>query len=152
VAHPLQPYAVLDYCKRLGVKLEPFIQKNHNAYLHRSDAFDGKPQRFRHIATDYRGHVAELLAKATDQGLLDAVVTNADKAKLLDSLRAYGCRGRLRATYTLRSHHTGRWFAVKARPVSGRSARPDVGGHSCGSRRFRRVSGVVQSRPSLALL
>jgi monoamine oxidase len=87
---PYNHHAVLDYCKRLGVKLEPFIQKNHNAYLHRSDAFDGKPQRFRHIATDYRGHVSELLAKATDQGMLDAEVTQQDKEKLLDSLRAYG--------------------------------------------------------------
>lgn len=87
---PYNHHAVLDYCKRLGVKLEPFIQKNHNAYLHRSDAFDGKPQRFRHIATDYRGHVAELLAKATNQGLLDTAVTAADKAKLLESLREYG--------------------------------------------------------------
>lgn len=87
---PYNHHAVLDYCKRLGVKLEPFIQKNHNAYLHRSDTFDGKPQRFRHIATDYRGHVAELLAKATNQGLLDAEVTTADKAKLLESLQEYG--------------------------------------------------------------
>lgn len=87
---PYNHHAVLDYCKRLGVKLEPFIQKNHNAYLHRSDAFDGKPQRFRHIATDYRGHVAELLAKATNQGFLDAEVTDADKVKLLESLQEYG--------------------------------------------------------------
>lgn len=87
---PYNHHAVLDYCKRLGVKLEPFIQKNHNAYLHRSDAFEGKPQRFRHIATDYRGHVAELLAKATNQGLLDAEVTQQDKEKLLESLQEYG--------------------------------------------------------------
>lgn len=87
---PYNHHAVLDYCKRLGVKLEPFIQKNHNAYLHRSDAFDGKPQRFRHIATDYRGHVAELLAKATDQGMLDAEVTEVDRVKLVASLREYG--------------------------------------------------------------
>src|ERR1700686_3010172 len=26
--------AVLDYCKRLGVTLEPFLQLNHNAFLH----------------------------------------------------------------------------------------------------------------------
>ncbi|MDM7969077.1 MAG: flavin monoamine oxidase family protein [Paracoccaceae bacterium] len=87
---PYNHHAVLDYCKRLGVKLEPFIQKNHNAYLHRSEAFDGKPQRFRHIATDYRGHIAELLAKATDQGKLDAEVTESDRVKLLESLRSYG--------------------------------------------------------------
>lgn len=87
---PYNHHAVLDYCKRLGVRLEPFIQKNHNAYLHRSDAFDGEPQRFRHIATDYRGHVAELLAKATNQGALDQEVTADDKEKLLASLREYG--------------------------------------------------------------
>jgi monoamine oxidase len=87
---PYNHHAVLDYCKRLGVTLEPFIQKNHNAHLHRSDAFGGKPQRFRHIATDYRGHVAELLAKATNQGMLDAAVTVVDKAKLLESLQEYG--------------------------------------------------------------
>jgi len=87
---PYNHHAVLDYCRRLGVKLEPFIQKNHNAYLHRSDAFDGKPQRFRHIATDYRGHVAELLAKATNQGALDAEVSADDREKLLASLREVG--------------------------------------------------------------
>ncbi|WP_322891099.1 MULTISPECIES: flavin monoamine oxidase family protein [unclassified Yoonia] len=87
---PYNHHAVLDYCKRLGVKLEPFIQKNHNAYLHRSDAFGGEPQRFRHVATDYRGHVAELLAKATNQGMLDAEVTEADRETLINSLRTFG--------------------------------------------------------------
>ena len=87
---PYNHHAVLDYCKRLGVRLEPFIQKNHNAFLHRSDAFDGAPQRFRHIVTDYRGHIAELLAKATDQGMLDAEVTEEDRTKLLESLRRFG--------------------------------------------------------------
>lgn len=87
---PYNHHAVLDYCKRLGVKLEPFIQKNHNAYLHRDDAFDGEPQRFRHIATDYRGHVAELLTKATNQGMLDADVTEEDRQKLMESLRHFG--------------------------------------------------------------
>lgn len=87
---PHNHHAVLDYCKRLGVRLEPFIQKNHNAYLHRSDAFGGTPQRFRHIATDYRGHVAELLAKATNQGMLDELVTEEDRQLLVESLREYG--------------------------------------------------------------
>ncbi|MFN3661429.1 MAG: flavin monoamine oxidase family protein [Yoonia sp.] len=87
---PYNHHAVLDYCKRFGVRLEPFIQKNHNAYLHRSDAFGGEPQRFRHIATDYRGHIAELLAKATDQGMLDAEVTEEDRVKLVESLRRFG--------------------------------------------------------------
>ena len=87
---PYNHYAVLDYCRRFGVELQPFIQENHNAYLHRDDAFDGKPQRYREVATDFRGHVAELLAKATNQGALDEAVTAEDRALLVEALRDYG--------------------------------------------------------------
>ncbi|NEV03360.1 flavin monoamine oxidase, partial [Bradyrhizobium sp. UFLA 03-164] len=31
---PSHHRALLDYCRRLNVTLEPFIQLNHNAYLH----------------------------------------------------------------------------------------------------------------------
>lgn len=87
---PSDHYAVLDYCKRFGVKLEPFIQVNYNAYLHNPDAFEGKPQRFREISSDFRGHVAELLAKVVDQNALDASVTEADAELLLAALKRYG--------------------------------------------------------------
>src|SRR6202012_164214 len=40
---PYHHRAILDYCKRLKVALEPFIQLNHNALLHGSRAFGGKP-------------------------------------------------------------------------------------------------------------
>ena len=49
---PSGHYAVLDYCKRFAVKLEPFIQINWNAYVHNSEAFEGKPQRFKQIQAD----------------------------------------------------------------------------------------------------
>ncbi|MFT3687823.1 flavin monoamine oxidase family protein [Paenirhodobacter sp.] len=87
---PSDHFAVLDYCKRFGVKLEPFIQVNYNAYLHNTEAFDGKPQRFKEISTDFRGHVAELLAKCVDQKALDADVTEADAELLLAALKRYG--------------------------------------------------------------
>ena len=70
-------YGMLSYCKRLGVALEPFVQVNYNAYLHSSKAFGGKPQRLRTFRADYQGHVAELLAKATQNHALDADVTAA---------------------------------------------------------------------------
>src|ERR1700749_1841256 len=35
---PYHHRALLDYCKRLNVALEPFIQLNHNALLHSSAA------------------------------------------------------------------------------------------------------------------
>ncbi|WP_295047132.1 flavin monoamine oxidase family protein [uncultured Paracoccus sp.] len=87
---PSDHFAVLDYCKRFGVKLEPFIQVNYNAYLHNTEAFEGKPQRFKEISTDFRGHVAELLSKVVDQKALDAEVTEADAELLLAALKRWG--------------------------------------------------------------
>lgn len=87
---PYHHYGMLDYAKRLKVPLEPFTQINFNAYLHAQNAFGGKPQRYRHVRTDFHGHVAELLGKATNRGQLDAELTKEDKEKLLDALRTWG--------------------------------------------------------------
>src|SRR3984957_8148540 len=87
---PYHHRGMLSYCKRLGVALEPFVQINHNAYLHSQKAFGGKPQRLRTVKADYQGHVAELLSKATRSQALDADVTVEDREILLDSLRMWG--------------------------------------------------------------
>ncbi|MFG6082503.1 flavin monoamine oxidase family protein [Paracoccus litorisediminis] len=87
---PSDHYAVLDYCKRFGVKLEPFMQVNYNAYVHNTEAFGGKPQRFKEIQADYRGQIAELLAKAVKQDKLDEAVTDEDAELLVASLKRYG--------------------------------------------------------------
>jgi monoamine oxidase len=87
---PYHHRAVLDYCKRLNVALEPFIQLNHNALLHGSKAFGGKPQRIREIKTDFQGEVSELLAKVTQQGKLDDAVSKEDKEILLQALKSWG--------------------------------------------------------------
>jgi monoamine oxidase len=87
---PYHHRGLLSYCKRLGVPLEAFVQVNYNAYLHSSQAFGGKPQRYREIKADYQGHVAELLAKATRQNALDDAVGKEDREKLLESLRGWG--------------------------------------------------------------
>src|SRR5919201_1538522 len=87
---PYHHRALLDYCKRLGVALEPFIQLNHNAFLHASRAFGGAPQRIRAIKADFQGQVSELLAKATQQGSLDEVVSKEDQEILLQALRSWG--------------------------------------------------------------
>ena len=91
---PYHHRGMLSYCKRLGVALEPFVQVNHNAYLHSRKAFGGKPQRLRTVKADYDGHVAELLAKAAQNHALDADVTAEDRAILLDSLRFSGALDR----------------------------------------------------------
>jgi monoamine oxidase len=87
---PYHHHAILDYCRRFGVTLEPFIQLNHNAYLHSAAAFDGKPQRIREIKADFEGGIAELLAKATRKGALDDAVSGEDREILLEALRSLG--------------------------------------------------------------
>ncbi len=87
---PYHHYAMLDYAKRLKVPLEAFVGLNFNAFVHSPDAFDGKPQRFRHVHADFQGQVAELLSKATNQGALDTEVDKEDREKLLAALQAWG--------------------------------------------------------------
>ncbi len=91
---PYHHRGMLDYCRRFGVALEPFMQLNYNAYVHGAKAFDGKPQRFRHVLSDYQGGVAELLAKAVNQDKLDDAVSREDKELLLESLRSWGALDR----------------------------------------------------------
>jgi len=92
---------ILDYCRRLGVALEPFIQVNHNAYVHARNAFGGKPQRFREVLSDVHGNIAELLAKAASQDKLDLAVSVEDKQMLLTALRQWGA---LDSSYAYRAN------------------------------------------------
>lgn len=81
---------LLHYCKQFGVALEPFIQFNHNTYVHSSTAFGGKPVRFNAAAADFEGNIAELLAKSVNQKALDESVTLEDRERLLEALRGWG--------------------------------------------------------------
>ena len=87
---PYHHRTLLHYCKQFGVALEPFIQLNHQALVHQSEAFGGKPQRYRELAADWDGNVAELLAKAIDNKGLDQVMTGEDRDKLKVALRNWG--------------------------------------------------------------
>jgi monoamine oxidase len=87
---PHHHLALLDYCHRLNVPLEVFVQENHNAYLHSSEHFGGKPIRYGHAWADYVGGIVELLGKATNQGRLDAGVSVEDTEMLLESLKSFG--------------------------------------------------------------
>ncbi len=97
---PYHHNAILDYCKRFGVALEPFTQLNHNAFLHSGAAFGGRPQRIRAVKADFQGHVAELLAKTTAKGRLDEAVTAEDQEILLEAMREWGA---LDKDYTYRA-------------------------------------------------
>jgi monoamine oxidase len=87
---PYHHRAILHYCRAFGVALEPFIEVNHNAYLHDSGSFGGVPQRYRQVMGDFTGHTAELLAKAVNQGSLDTPVSAAEKHDLLLAMQGWG--------------------------------------------------------------
>jgi monoamine oxidase len=122
---PYHHRAVLDYCKRLNVVLEPFVELNHNALLHASGAFGGKPQRIRDIETDFRGHVAELLAKATAQGKLDEAISTENKEMLIAALKSWGALDQNYAykanleTAEFRGYAKGPGGGISAAPVAG---------------------------------
>jgi monoamine oxidase len=122
---PYHHRGLLDYCKRLNVALEPFVELNHNALLHASRAFGGQPQRIRDVDTDFRGHVSELLAKATAQGKLDEAVSTEDKEILLEALKSWGA---LDDNYAYRANLISGAFRGYAKgPGGGLSAAPVAG-------------------------
>jgi monoamine oxidase len=122
---PYHHRAVLDYCKRLGVALEPFIQLNHNALLHASGAFGGVPQRIRDIKTDFQGQVSELLAKATQQGKLDDAVSKEDREILMQALRSWGA---LDGNYAYKSNLiSAEYRGFASNPGGGLNAVPVAG-------------------------
>jgi len=87
---PWNHHGLMHYCTQLGVPLEVFQQNNHNAYVHSTKQFGGKPQRYREIVADYYGHVSELLAKAVNKSALSDTLTKEDGDLLLESLRSWG--------------------------------------------------------------
>jgi monoamine oxidase len=83
----------MDYCRELGVAVEPFINLNEACYYYNSDVpgpLAGQRVRQRTAKADLRGHTAELLAKAVDQNKLDLPFDAEDKARLLDYLAREG--------------------------------------------------------------
>ncbi|MEO3857298.1 FAD-dependent oxidoreductase [Acrocarpospora sp. B8E8] len=81
----------LDYCRELGVPIEPFVNGNASAYIYTSGM--KAPVRYRTARADVFGTLSELLAKATSQGALNDTVQESDKELLLDFLRQFGDLG-----------------------------------------------------------
>lgn len=91
---PYHHHGMLDLARRLQVPLEPFVQVNHNAYLHAQDAFGGRPQRLREVQADFHGRLAELgsdlLARLAPAAALDLPLSTDDAQRLHEALRHWG--------------------------------------------------------------
>ena len=98
-----QHHVTLDYCRELGVAIEPFVNQNADAYVHYTTdatgeapgatAASGRTVRQRTAKADTYGYVSELLSKATDRGALDDLLSAPDKEALLDFLTGFGDLG-----------------------------------------------------------
>jgi len=81
---------VLDWCRALGVALEPYVFAT-GANLMQNDAWNGgAPVQLRRLQHDLRGHLAELLAKAGPQQALDDALAPAEVTAFLGMLTQFG--------------------------------------------------------------
>jgi monoamine oxidase len=102
IPHHHQP--TLDWCRDLGVAIEPFLCANEAAWVH--DAASGRKLRVRELRADWAGHTSELLAKAVSRDALDAPLGPGDRERLIEWLRRDGALASdLRYTGTPRRGH-----------------------------------------------
>ncbi|GAB7193655.1 flavin monoamine oxidase family protein [Kineococcus sp. NUM-3379] len=90
-----QHHVTLDYCRELGVAIEPFVNQNADALLYYTGntALSNTPVRHRTAKADTYGYISELLSKATSRGALDDVLSTQDKAALTEFLSDFGDLG-----------------------------------------------------------
>lgn len=115
---PYHHQGYLHYAREFGVTMQPFNQFNQNAYLHSHKAFGGKPQRYKHIMTDFKGATNELLAKAVNQDALDTALTKENKEQLLEALKVWGALDK-NYKYTAASGSPYRGWGEDANAVHG---------------------------------
>ena len=146
--------------------LEPFTQVNYNAYVHSTEAYGGKPKRYREVQADFHGHVAELLAKCTKQSALDQAVTKEDREMLLVALRNWGALdanyeyvkgladlqpARLRCGSRRRAEF--RAGAVRARSrMSDVAQVAAVGGDRCAAMNYEMQSSIFQPKGGMGMI
>ena len=81
---------VIDYCRRFGVALQPFIFASRANLVHSGSLGNGRTMQVREVLYGLQGHVAELLDKCTQRGALDLPVSGQDIEKLHEMLVQFG--------------------------------------------------------------
>ena len=75
----------LDYCRELGVAIEPFCSVNEASYVYQSTAVPSKQRlRLREVRADWRGQTSELLAKAVTTDALDRPLSKDDRERMVE--------------------------------------------------------------------
>jgi monoamine oxidase len=87
---PSHHQTILGYCREFGVELEAEVNTSRSAYFLPDAVKGGKPIQLRRAVNDARGHLSELLARATSKGALDQELSLDDRSKLVEFLKVYG--------------------------------------------------------------
>ena len=87
-----QHHTTLAYCRELQIPVHVFGNQNADAYYYVEGAgpLSNTRMRFRAVQADSLGYIAELLAKAVNQGALDQDLSAADQQTLIEFLRSLG--------------------------------------------------------------
>lgn len=81
---------VIDYCRRFGVALQPYIFASRANLVHSGKLGNGRTVPVREALYSLQGHVAELLDKCTRRPEIDLPVSGADLEKLQAMLAQFG--------------------------------------------------------------
>ena len=80
----------IDYCRRFGVALQPYIFASRANLVYANTLGNGRTVPVREAYFSLQGHVAELLDKCTRRGDLDLPVTGTDLERLQEMLAQFG--------------------------------------------------------------
>jgi len=81
---------VIDYCRRFGVALQPYVFASRANLAYSATLGNGRAVQIRRALYDLQGHVAELLDKCVRRPELDQLVKPADLATFRDMLAQFG--------------------------------------------------------------
>jgi monoamine oxidase len=81
---------VIDYCRRFGVALQPYIFASRANLFHSAQSGNGRTMQVRRAYHDLQGHIAELLDKCVSKPDIDLPIARDDLAAFRDMLAKFG--------------------------------------------------------------
>ena len=104
---------VIDYCRKFGVALQPYIFASRANLVHSSRLGNGRTMQVRRALYDLQGHVAELLDKCVVKPDMDVPIPKDELETFRDMLSKFGDltrverNGQVSYVYRNKSGHAG---------------------------------------------
>jgi len=81
---------VIDYCRRFGVALQPYIFASRANLVHSSRIGNGRTVQVRRAYYDLQGHIAEMLDKCVVKPDMDLPISRSELSTFRDMLSKFG--------------------------------------------------------------